>query len=153
MIQPFLLATFCDDVREEAGNKVSFMGIYGPNLVVRSFPTTLPKLCCVFNVRIPAKMKPQRTVLRLLRDDLPIFEAEVESAAASEAAARLSMEAADTHAIAFNFVAQLRERCLHQLLWVHVHPPVQAASYFHARRASSRQPGIMTRLRGRRCRS
>ena len=29
--QPFLLATFCDDVREEAGNKVSYMGIYGPN--------------------------------------------------------------------------------------------------------------------------
>ena len=52
-------------------------------------------------------MKPQHTVLRLLKDEQPIFEAEVASAAASEAAARLSDEAADAHAIAFNFVAQL----------------------------------------------
>jgi hypothetical protein len=105
--QPFLLATFCDDVREEAGNKVSFMGIYGANLVVRSFPTTLLKLCCVFNVRIPVTMKPRRVLLRLLRDDQPIFEAEVAPTAANEAAARLSDEAADAHAIAFGFVAQL----------------------------------------------
>ena len=105
--QPFLLAIFCDDVRVEAGNKVSYMGVYGPNLIVHSLPTTLLKLCCVFHLRIPATMKPQHVVLRLLRDDQPISEIQVAPTAANEAAERLADEAVGTHAIAFNHVVPL----------------------------------------------
>ena len=104
---PFLLAIFCDDVREEAGNKVSYMGVYGPNLVVQSFPTTLLRLCCVFHLRIPVAMKPRKIVLRLTRDDQRIFEIEVTPTAANEAAEKLAEEAVGAHAISFNHVVPL----------------------------------------------
>lgn len=44
----------CDDVREEAGNKYSLMGVYGAGLVFAHLPALLPKLCvCIMleNVR------------------------------------------------------------------------------------------------------
>jgi hypothetical protein len=35
----------CDDIRQELGNKISLMGIYGKEIIVPSIPFTLPKLC------------------------------------------------------------------------------------------------------------
>lgn len=35
----------CDDIREEVGNKRSLMGVYSDNLILKSFPATLPKIC------------------------------------------------------------------------------------------------------------
>ncbi len=70
-------ATFCDDVRQEVGNKVSYLGIYGPNLIVPAFPTTLVKLCCVFSVRVPIGRLPKNVIFRLLRDEELLFEADV----------------------------------------------------------------------------
>jgi hypothetical protein len=78
--EPFMWATYCDDVRQEAGNKVSYMGVYGPNLIVQSFPTTLLKLCCVFSVRVPASALPKQVILRLYRDDEVLFEADLSPA-------------------------------------------------------------------------
>lgn len=75
--EPTMWCIFCDDVRQEAGNKVSYMGIYGPNLVVPSFPTTLVKLCCILNVRVPAGSIPTSIGFKLLRDDEVIFESEL----------------------------------------------------------------------------
>jgi len=37
----------CDDVRNEVGNKLSFMGIYGPELWVGKLPAMMPHLCFV----------------------------------------------------------------------------------------------------------
>jgi hypothetical protein len=37
----------CDDVRNEVGNKLSFMGVYGPELWVGKLPAIMPKLCFV----------------------------------------------------------------------------------------------------------
>jgi hypothetical protein len=37
----------CDDVRNEVGNKLSFMGVYGPELWVGKLPAMMPKLCFV----------------------------------------------------------------------------------------------------------
>lgn len=70
-------ATFCDDVRQEVGNKLSCMGIYGASLVVPAFPTTLVKLCCIFNVRVPVTSPPRSVVFKLFRDDELIFEADL----------------------------------------------------------------------------
>ena len=47
------LATFCDDVRLEVGNKMSYVGIYQGTLLLTSLPTTLPKLCVVITARTP----------------------------------------------------------------------------------------------------
>lgn len=74
---PFMWATYCDDVRQEVGNKLSFLGIYGSSLIVPSFPTTLVKLCCQFSVRVPAAKPPQSVVFKLLRDDEILFEREL----------------------------------------------------------------------------
>ena len=41
----FAVATFCDDVRQEVGNKYSLMGCYGDELVVEALPVALPKVC------------------------------------------------------------------------------------------------------------
>lgn len=35
---------FCDDIRQEVGNKLSLMGVYNGALVVPSFPFDLPRL-------------------------------------------------------------------------------------------------------------
>ncbi len=75
--EPFMMAIFCDDVRQEVGNKLSYLGVYGPNLIVPAFPTTLIKLCCVLTVRLPASASPKSVVFRLLRDDVVVFEATV----------------------------------------------------------------------------
>ncbi len=37
----------CDDVRNEIGNKLSIMGIYGPELWIGKLPAVMPKLCFV----------------------------------------------------------------------------------------------------------
>lgn len=41
---------YCDDIREEVGNKVSYMGIYSKDLFVPTSPIVLPKLCIAVKV-------------------------------------------------------------------------------------------------------
>jgi hypothetical protein len=38
---------FCDDVREEGGNKVSLMGVLGPHLTLPSLPATIHRICVI----------------------------------------------------------------------------------------------------------
>lgn len=48
MTHPFdytLTALFCDDIRQEVGNKVSLMGCYQGELIVPAAPIVLPRLC------------------------------------------------------------------------------------------------------------
>jgi hypothetical protein len=40
-----LQTIWCDDVRVEAGNKFSLMGVYGGEMLVPAFPFTIEKLC------------------------------------------------------------------------------------------------------------
>lgn len=47
-----LQAMYCDDVRQETGNKLSFMGVYRGRLIVQSFPAVLPKLNIVLNATV-----------------------------------------------------------------------------------------------------
>lgn len=41
---------YCDDIREEVGNKFSYMGIYTGELTVPNAPVLLSKLCVVVKV-------------------------------------------------------------------------------------------------------
>lgn len=45
---------FCDDIRTELGEKLSFMGVYNGILFLPEFPYTLPKLCAHINLVTPA---------------------------------------------------------------------------------------------------
>lgn len=62
-----VIAQFCDDVRQEIGNKFSLMGCYGTDLYVPAFPITLPKLCVFVHVRTPREQPFERLTLRLVR--------------------------------------------------------------------------------------
>lgn len=62
-----VIAQFCDDVRQEIGNKFSLMGCYGTDLYVPTFPITLPKLCVFVHVRTPREQPFERLTLRLVR--------------------------------------------------------------------------------------
>ncbi len=41
---------YCDDIREEVGNKISYMGVYWGELWVQAAPVTLAKLCIAIKV-------------------------------------------------------------------------------------------------------
>jgi hypothetical protein len=103
--EPFMWSTFCDDVRQEVGNKLSYLGIYGPNLIVPVFPTTLVKLCCVFNLRVPAERPPGSVVFKLLRDDEVIFEHEL--SVGKEILPTVPPNELDVQALTISSVAQL----------------------------------------------
>ncbi len=40
----------CDDIRAEAGNKNTYVGVYGDQILVRAFPHVFPKLCFAVTV-------------------------------------------------------------------------------------------------------
>lgn len=90
----FMSTVVCDDVRKEEGNKLSYMGIYGTNILLPSFPITLAKLCFVLSLTGPGNQAPPKSVtFRLLRDEDVLAElsipsdtlAEVENNARSDA--------------------------------------------------------------------
>jgi hypothetical protein len=56
-----LTSIFCDDVRQEIGNKHSLMGIYGLDLFVDQIPAILPKLCIVIIISTPI-LRPFKTL-------------------------------------------------------------------------------------------
>jgi len=51
-----LHALWCDDIRQEVGNKPSFMGVYTGALVVPQLPLTLPKLCVWLTLSAPQEL-------------------------------------------------------------------------------------------------
>jgi len=46
----YLEVIYCDDIREEVGNKFSYMGVYSGELTVPNAPVLLSKLCVVAKV-------------------------------------------------------------------------------------------------------
>jgi len=68
---------FCDDIRNEPGGKLSFIGCYNAVMfVVREFPVTLPKFCVHFYVFSPATQPYTSVVARcyIPGEDQPIAE-------------------------------------------------------------------------------
>ncbi|MBL8268045.1 hypothetical protein [Steroidobacter sp.] len=64
-----LSVTWCDDIRHEVGNKLSFMGVYTGGLVVPTLPTTLPRLCAWFTATAPVSEPFNRIAAKIIRDD------------------------------------------------------------------------------------
>lgn len=65
----FITAIFCDDIRSEVGNKLSFMGCYQSELVVQMAPVTLPKLCIFASIFTPKQRPFKSLMLRVVQDD------------------------------------------------------------------------------------
>jgi hypothetical protein len=73
-----LHAIFCDDVRLEAGNKLSYMGCYTGQMVVASFPTVLPKICVVMTASTP-RSKPFKELKFVLFNNDDVVAEQVQS--------------------------------------------------------------------------
>lgn len=65
----FLTAIFCDDIRPELGNKLSFMGCYQSELVVQMAPVALPKLCVFASILTPKERPFKSLILRVVQDN------------------------------------------------------------------------------------
>ncbi|CAH1208832.1 conserved hypothetical protein [Candidatus Nitrotoga sp. BS] len=63
-----ITAIFCDDIRQEVGNKLSFMGCYQGELVVQMAPITLPKLCVFASILTPKERPLKSLTLRVVQD-------------------------------------------------------------------------------------
>lgn len=59
---------FCDDIREEVGNKVSYMGIYTSVLQVQSMPSLLGKLCVVVRLQSDLKKPFEQIEIRIVKE-------------------------------------------------------------------------------------
>lgn len=53
MTRTQLEVIFCDDVRQEIGNKQSFIGVYSGDLLIEHMPVVLPRLCVVATLTLP----------------------------------------------------------------------------------------------------
>lgn len=69
-----LYSIFCDDVRPELGNKLSYMGCYTGALIVPQVPIVLPRLCVMMHASTPASEPFKELRFRLLKNDEVISE-------------------------------------------------------------------------------
>jgi hypothetical protein len=81
----FIVAQFCDDVRQEAGNKYSLMGCYSTDLLMPAFPFTLPKFCVQVKILTPVEKPFEKLAIRILRDDAPLAEMNIDGAGIRQA--------------------------------------------------------------------
>jgi len=65
---------YCDDIRQEVGNKRSFMGVYVADLVVPSFPIALPKLCISVTAVTPQSRPFKALTIKVFNGDATILD-------------------------------------------------------------------------------
>lgn len=64
-----LFVTYCEDIRQEVGNKYSLMGCFAGELQVPQFPMLMPKLCAYFQIATPKQRMFKRLTIRLTIGD------------------------------------------------------------------------------------
>jgi len=62
-------AIWCDDMRQEVGNKPSFMGVYTNNIVFQSLPAVLHRLSIFSWISTPIDHQFEKLVIKVVRDD------------------------------------------------------------------------------------
>ena len=73
---------FCDDIRNEVGEKLSFIGCYnGTMFVAQKFPMTLPKFCAHVTLVTPSTQPYRSIVLKCYGpgEDRPLLEERLET--------------------------------------------------------------------------
>lgn len=74
-----LHSIWCDDIRQEAGNKLSYVGCYSGQMFVPAMPVTLPKLCVAMQAITLAANPFKLIKFRLLKNDDVLAEADVDA--------------------------------------------------------------------------
>ena len=97
----FVTAIFCDDMRLEIGNKMSFMGCYQGDLFVASAPIVLPKFCVHATVWTPKENRFHALSVRFVLNDIelarveaPVSDPEVATRIVDESATRVGISVA-----------------------------------------------------------
>lgn len=65
----FVHVIWCDDIRQEVGNKPSFMGVYTGGLIAEKLPSILPRLAAWVHVSSDIENPIKRASVSLERDD------------------------------------------------------------------------------------
>lgn len=65
--------TYCDDIRQEVGNKRSLIGVYTRDLFVQAIPVTLPKLGIVVSILTPIDRPFQKLSLRVQQGEVVLI--------------------------------------------------------------------------------
>jgi hypothetical protein len=60
---------YCDDIRNEIGGKLSFMGVYNADIAFPSFPAALQKLCAYVTLKFKRESLPKQSVHIVFRND------------------------------------------------------------------------------------
>lgn len=71
------VALFCDDVRQELGNKYSLMGCYGDELIIERLPALLPKLGVQLRAITPIDRPFKKLVFRAFLNEELLAEIDV----------------------------------------------------------------------------
>lgn len=64
-----LSVIYADDLRQEIDGKVTIVGMYQSQMLVPTFPITLPKLAVLMTAITPAEQPFGKVTLQLLKDD------------------------------------------------------------------------------------
>lgn len=72
-----VIAQFCDDIRQEVGNKYSLIGCYGNEMIVDNIPAVLPKLCAHIRVITPSDRPLAQLTIRAILNDETLAEIEM----------------------------------------------------------------------------
>lgn len=73
----FVHVLYCDDIRQEIGNKLSYMGTYEGIMLVPAFPVTIPKLAIAIRVSTACDRPFKSLTVRVLREDAVLAEVSV----------------------------------------------------------------------------
>lgn len=76
MVDRYLHALYCDDVRQEVTGKTMLIGVYGPRMYVPGFPFVLPKLCLKLDLVTKKNNPIEKLRFRVLQDDATVIETE-----------------------------------------------------------------------------
>lgn len=71
---PFLSTIYCDDIRQEVGDKLSLMGIYNTVMYVQQFPATLPKLWIMATYTAASDKPPKSLKIRVFKNFEPLVD-------------------------------------------------------------------------------
>ncbi|EPH6960523.1 DUF6941 family protein [Pseudomonas aeruginosa] len=74
----YVSTLFCDDIRNEIGGKVSYIGTYASTLYVKKFPATLPKLAIYLKATAPADDPFIKLSVQIMLDDKVIGEQDID---------------------------------------------------------------------------
>ena len=68
--EPYGIAVFCDDIRQEINGKLTLVGCYGPELrILGTYPTVLPILAAQVNIRVPGMSKIESLRIVVTKED------------------------------------------------------------------------------------